>query len=187
MVGIIYESNNNKHVCNGVIVAKNKVVTAARCLINAQSVTLAFATINIDEPYYAVDIDGDEIIIHRYYARIASSNDIAMIQLKKALKFGPKIDKIDTMINQNYLVRCGTDVIVLSYSESDDPNRSYLDTHLRYINGTVVNLRLCREMGSMWVLDEKQQICVRIRDDKSNAIFSGGMNLKYFSDDNFLL
>lgn len=66
------------------------------------SVTLAFATTNIDEPYYTLEVSQDEIVVHPdYTGSYPYSNNIAVIELKNNLTFGPKINKID-LVDVNY-------------------------------------------------------------------------------------
>lgn len=83
---------------------------AAHCVKNRTSFTLIFGSTDIDDPHYTVNITEKDIIIHpEYSGGRPYRNDIAVVEMKKMLKFGPKMDKID-MVDENYIPKTGDTV-----------------------------------------------------------------------------
>lgn len=171
------------HTCTATILSNNKIVTSANCVTSVHSVTLVLATVNTDEPCYKVKINDDEIHIHPEFDKNTNCNDIAVLELKTALKFGPKVGKIE-MVDKSYASK-GMDVTILGFSESNDPNRDYSATHLRYIDATVFDFKACQflfvEIQPPRLLDEDRQFCIILRGgqyyDNIENKFSGGMNV----------
>lgn len=136
---------------------------------DSYAINLALATVNTDEPFYTVEVSEDEIIMHPEYDHNTNTNDIAVIELKKALKLGSKIGKID-MVNNNFQAKSGTDVTILGFSESNNPNRSKIDTQLRYVNSKIEDFKVCQsrylhleKKNEQRLLDEKRQFCTTVQ------------------------
>ncbi|XP_031632801.1 uncharacterized protein LOC116346741 [Contarinia nasturtii] len=174
-------SNTPYISCGATIISSSKILTIASCVQDIRSLNLLVSTINTDEPYYQLKISRQEIHIHPKYNKSTFANNIALLELKTPLKFGPKklIGKID-MIDRNRLasIRPGKDVFVLGYTESKQYDREYTDTHLRYMNAKIVNFGECRklyaERNKKYVLDEKRQFCITFGGNSTTAHFYGG-------------
>lgn len=162
---------SSQTVCSAIILTLSKVLTAAHCLVNCQSVSLIVGTTNLDESFQTINITEKDIVIHPDYSEhLAYVNDIAIIQLKSSLKGGVKVGKID-IVDKAYKISVGNKVYVLGYSEN----------RLRLVNTTVHDMVACR--NSYWErnnneprLDEKRQFCVKL-DVERNDKYIGGTNL----------
>lgn len=166
---------HDQRTCTATLVSNNKILTSASCLLpNRTLPTLAFATTNTDEPYYKVDISSeDEIFIHPEYDDDTKDNDICVIELKTALKFGQKIGKID-MVDKGYVAKMGDTISMFAFAESDNPQRSYYDTQLQYIESKIVNLNICNYYSDDEKLVPKKdkQFCVTL--PSGTTINTGG-------------
>lgn len=149
-------------------------MTLAQCLINATSVTLAFATTNIDEPYYTMNVDKNDYIIHPDYSSNSDVNNIAVIQLSSELKFNSKIGKIKM---ESSVVRPMIDILALSYAESNDLDRTFYDTHLYMADSKIVNFKSCKgNAGKNKHTNEQGRICIDLGAgwNSTYGTFSGG-------------
>lgn len=142
-------SSNFQFICGATILSNNKLLTTANCVHQARSVTLSVATLNTDEPYYSVEVSANEIIVHAEYDERTQSNNIAVIELERPLKFSPKIGSIN-MVDKTSMksIKSGTNVLMLGYMESTDPNRDYGDTHLHSINAKISDFHACQSVYS---------------------------------------
>lgn len=151
MAALVYTKGffNFQFTCSATILSYNKLLTAAHCVQNTSSITLLLATLNTDEPYYSVDVSDDEIIIHDEYDRRSHSNNLAIIELKRPLKFSQKIGQV-SMVDKASVrsIKTGTNVLMLGYMESNDPNRNYEDTHLRSISAKIADFSTCHGIYS---------------------------------------
>lgn len=117
-----------------------KQVTAAHCLTNKSSIYLIFGSLNLEKSYYRVS--DTEMIIHESYSSVPYfRNDIAVIQLKTALKFNAKVGKID-MVDEYFIPETGDVVSMLGFSEGIGPNRSYSFSPLRKSYSTVADFQM---------------------------------------------
>lgn len=171
------------HTCGAIILSSKKLLIPANCVHDRGAITLAVATVNSDEPYFEIDVSEEEIIIHPLFSKGSSPylNDIAVIQLKRTLKFGAKIGKID-LIEKNYKARAGEFITILGYSESNNPYRKYSDTQLRNFNSTVTDFEVCRNIYSGSTnLENEKQFCVMLN-QHTNLTYPGGILLLLFEN-----
>lgn len=181
MAVVIYRKDSNNfatYTCGAIILSNKKLITPASCVYDRGDITLAVATVNSDEPYYEINLDEEEIIIHpKYteYSRGAPENDIAVIQLKRALKFGKKVGTIST-VSENYKIMTGEAITILGYAESNLSYRKYADTHLRYFNSTVADFKKCQDAHSESVsLDNENQLCITRFSNGDKNKYTGGI------------
>lgn len=168
-----------ERVCSGTIVSNNKIVTTADCVDGAQSIVLAVATTNSDEPYKRIKVSAGEIIKHPFYNRSNSyMNNIAVILLRTALKTGSKVGTIN-MVNRNYVARSGGDVLLLGYPDpSGISSRKYTDTQLRKLNSTIADFDVCNSMYE-FSLAERQQFCIILNDGEHRKFTGGKSNCRF--------
>ncbi|XP_031633673.1 uncharacterized protein LOC116347270 [Contarinia nasturtii] len=180
IAAILYQKYTSSGTCGAVVLSNNKILTSAHCVSDQPlSVTLLLATSNTDEPYKSLNVVTDEIFIHPEYSSGDSPpfvNDIAIILLKKALKFGLKIGKID-MVPTSYMAKPGEDVELFGYSESQRTHgASYYDTNLRSINTKIADFDLClSSYAGTANLERGKQLCLVLNNgEQSTGRFSGG-------------
>ncbi|XP_031634164.1 uncharacterized protein LOC116347624, partial [Contarinia nasturtii] len=154
--GLLYQedSNGSRYLCSATIIANNKVLAAAHCVQNKYSVTLELGTIDTDKQYITVNVSKQEIIVHPNYSKDQTYiNDIAVILLKKALKFDSKICKID-MVDKKYVIGADDKVTVFGHSIG----------YLRYFNKKIDECRSLyweKNNDYPW-LEEDRQFCLEM-------------------------
>lgn len=176
IAGILYTKISESGSCGAVILSNNKIVTCAHCVYDTFSVTFLLATVNTDEPYYALNVLRDEMFLHpEFNKKSPYKNDIAVIILKKPIKFGSKVGKID-MVPVSYVIKPGEELQILGYSESQGSlyQQTYFDTHLRLMNATMSDFDACNDIYSNTdKLEKAKQFCVMLNND--NQQFRGGI------------
>lgn len=159
--------SNEVEVCTATIMTAFKIMTAAHCVFERKSVNLIVGSTNLDDPYQTVNVSSQEIICHPEFS-IAEpyENDLAVIQLKKMLKFDGKIGQKDS-VNKGYKPTQGQSVTILGYSNKK----------LRLIESTIHDMVACRysylelNKDDPW-LDDAKQCCVSLAN--TNGIYAGG-------------
>ncbi|XP_031625636.1 chymotrypsin-2-like [Contarinia nasturtii] len=179
VVGIQYHKSFTHHPfnCAGTIVSNCKIVTAAHCVFGRSSFTLIFGTIDLHKPIHTVNITENDIIVHPIYSKKSPwFNDIAVIELKKKLKFSPMIDKID-MVDEGYVAKTDDQISMFGFTESIHPDRTPKRSNLRSVNSTIADFETCK--SSYWnkckdrVLENQRQFCVSLRNGTHNLTNSG--------------
>ncbi|XP_031639845.1 uncharacterized protein LOC116351834 isoform X2 [Contarinia nasturtii] len=150
-----------RHTCGATIISNSKILTSARCVYGTRSITLLLATINSDEPYYSINVSDEQVFVHPDYDEDTFANNIAVLEIP--LKFSSKVGKID-MIEKTSLasIKPCADVLMYGYMESNSPNRTYTETHLRSIDTKLANFSVCQDIYSGYVnLDKEKQFCLQ--------------------------
>jgi len=87
---------NGRHLCSGALISSKWVLSAAHCIDGLQGFTYA-VTVSFGEYELGVqdsnhiDVEVEQIITHPLYNAKTKDNDISLIQLKQAIKLGPRI------------------------------------------------------------------------------------------------
>lgn len=167
LVGI----KSDQSICSGIIITNFKIMTTAQCMIqNDTKFTLILGSKNLNEPFQVLNITDKEIIVHpAYNKQFPYANDIAIIQLKTMIKFGPKVGKLD-VVAKNSPIKPGNNVTMLAY----------LDNRLRYINSKIGDFETCRssyrEINSdNPQLQMEQQFCITLPNGQWNNTYEGGI------------
>ncbi|XP_032674967.1 serine protease 53-like [Odontomachus brunneus] len=95
---------NDRHFCNGAIISKNYVITAAQCIygnINPFMYTVAVGSSNLNTPSAVYSVM--EIVVHIGYNKARHIHDIALVRIEKDIQFDEKIQPIALPdIDQDY-------------------------------------------------------------------------------------
>jgi V8-like Glu-specific endopeptidase len=180
-------------LCSATIITNSKILTAAHCVHNKYSVTLEFGTVDTDEQYKTVNVSREEIFVHpQYSSGPCYINDLAVIQLKTALKFDSRVDKIE-MVDKKYIIDTDDKVTLLGHSNGELFRREHATSiesiiefstgYLRYFNSTIAGFVGCRRSycernnDNPW-LEEERQFCVKLPDGKGNigTGYAGGID-----------
>ncbi|XP_031627280.1 uncharacterized protein LOC116343398 [Contarinia nasturtii] len=179
---LLYKNHGDDslYMTSATIVSPNRIVTAAQNVVNRDSVTLAFNTLDTDETIdfssnQKIDVSESEIYIHPGYdANSSHANDLAVIVLKKPLSNVSEIE----IVASNYTAKQNDMVTMLGFSNS----------RLSYINTKVADFVTCRysywERNNYRVLEEGKQICVSTG---NNYIGTGWIGGAVVTSDNKLL
>lgn len=172
--GLLYKKidDDAQYLCSATIISNSKLIVAAHCVHNKMSVTLEFGALNTDDHYYTVNVSELEIFVHPQYSEDPIYvNDIAIIQLKTALKFGTKVGKVD-MVDEDYTINMDEEVTLVGHSKN----------YLRYFESTISSFSRCRNLyrkrnnDHPW-LEEHRQFCVEMRRENIGAGFAGGFKI----------
>ncbi|XP_031635459.1 uncharacterized protein LOC116348568 isoform X2 [Contarinia nasturtii] len=168
---MLYETDTDgPYINTATIFSPNKIVTSAQNIADKSvSVTLSFGTLDASNTNYTVNVSRSEIFIHpEYDADSSHANDLAVILLKKPIKFGRKVGKIDGMVDKKFITGPDDEVTMFGFSES----------RLRYINTTVAEFVACRyaywERNNYRVLEEGKQFCVNTGGTGLSCGYTGG-------------
>lgn len=168
MVGLISMKNDEKTVCGAVIISKYKVLTAAHCVYQKNSVHLIFGTLDINEGNYIVKVSKDEIIQHPdFNGEIPYVNNIAVIELKRMINFGRKVGEI-AMVEKDYKLGEHITITALGYEKST-PDR---DSYLRYVESIAEGFRRCQY--TYRTAKEETEMCFGLDDGWNNTISTYG-------------
>lgn len=169
---VLFYQDDSLYFCSAVILEKNKILTAAHCMKKkstfSTNVTLAVGAMEIDDLNHTLDVTDDEIFIHPEFDD-SWLNDLAVIQLKKSLKFDDNVGKID--LDKKYKPERKLNVVLAGYS----------DDYLRYVNTTTVAFKKCRDSyleKENRKLMAGKQFCVKIGNLNINGGYGGGITIK---------
>lgn len=169
MVGLL---NNKEFKCGAVIVSKYKILTAAHCVYQKESVSLKFGTLHLGQTYFDRIISREEIIIHPEFSKkIPYVNNIAVILLKNMLNFDQKIGQIE-MVGKDFKLEEESPIIALGYSNST--------RFLQFVRSINAPFHKCHisywERNKYYLIKENKQLCFGLDIEKRNTIstFDGG-------------
>lgn len=113
LVGFLYKIDRThyRYNCIGSIVSPWKILTAGHCLENKSSISLIFGTLDLKKPHQIkLNISSEQFVIHLdYIGNPQFKNDIAVIEMKKALIFEQKIGIIG-MVEEGFIPKTGDTV-----------------------------------------------------------------------------
>lgn len=167
-----YSATNGLSTCGATVIAKRKVLTARHCLLEndlkARTMSLIFGSLDMDVPYYSVNITWNQITLNPY-EDINLSYDVAVIEIDHDLPFGPKIGAID-VIEKDYKPKAGTPVTVLGYTKSTDNRRIYSKSRLQVIRTTVESYTVCKTEYKLFAqpINDTIHFCLRLRNGLHN-------------------
>lgn len=194
--------------CGGVIVSPYKIVSASHCFqyLTFYKFVINFGSLDPDNPLFS--LDGSHVrrlIKHPNYSDYFPrnhGNDIAVIELKTPIPFGPKIGKID-LVDRGYIPKPNDTVKTIGYTMLNETDaRNLISSPLRYVDSTIEEFSICElgmrkgliEMMKMPegqavlqkkdkkyhnfyehspVLQEDQQFCLKSYDDKHRIVNFG--------------
>lgn len=109
----------HNHFCGGSIIDSSRILTAAHCVVNQRALNLwvhVGITCQTDDGYIKIV---KKIIIHPYYSAAEITNDIAILILKKELRFSDIIQPIE-LPSLKLVLSTNTPVITTGWGQNKD-------------------------------------------------------------------
>jgi V8-like Glu-specific endopeptidase len=128
--------------CSGSLISENFVLTAAHCNIkhkNNDPFLVRFTDNTEDPTVYYKDYEIEKIISHEQYDKTKVYYDIALIKLKKNVKFTPTVRPACLYLSE---IDAGTKLTVTGFGRTENKTVSY---KLLNVDLTVITEKTCKE------------------------------------------
>ncbi|XP_055371991.1 coagulation factor X-like [Condylostylus longicornis] len=177
-VSLVKYNNNTdqwEHNCGGSILSQNIIITAAHCTYIITKSTIKLHKVRIGS---SSSISGgelfniDKIINHEYYNNLNIDNDVAILILKKIIKFSRKVNRISIASSNR---PAGTRSLVSGWGYLDE-NTLIPSPNLNYINVSIIEREKCNKAYEDFEPLTDSMICTGHIEGRKNAcsVDSGG-------------
>lgn len=142
---VAVKSYESEAVCNGAIVYRDRVVTAAHCIARYDPNSLYVRAGSLNASFDGIVRNVSIAIIHSsYQIPTQYDNDIAVLLFDEPFEFGPTIGPIRIANSKDDYIyeKLGTNVTGAGFGASEYSNHESL---LRYIDLPIVNHTMCAE------------------------------------------
>ncbi|XP_028137416.1 trypsin-1 [Diabrotica virgifera virgifera] len=174
----------NTHVCGGVILNENWVLTSAECEGAANKVVAGAVKLQGADPNKQT-VDIERWVVHPdYNSQVVGPNDIALVKLKQPLKFNDAI-KAANLPEQGAAVTGLADVVGYGNSFLPDFNTLSYISDLPLISYDDCNQALEDLIQEKSPLDEKSNICAGVLANGANNC--NGDTGSPLTQDNFVI
>jgi secreted trypsin-like serine protease len=156
--------------CSGSIISEEWILTAAQCLVGAESATVlaGFMDLSNQGQVIAQVAESSEVILHQDYDPDAFDNDIALIKLQTPLTFN--VDVVPIALAEDFLEN-GIDVRVSGWGASSDADSS-LSRFLSYVDLVAIRNSDCIAIYGNVIVDS--MVCAQARAMLKGACLGDG-------------